>query len=91
MLRLHIRLVLYAIWSAVFFAAPAAIFAQSNSGIVQGTVTDPQKAVVPGAKVRLENPVSGHVNEAQTGADGMFRIGNIPLNPVSPYRDRPRI
>ena len=58
MLRLHIRLVLYAIWSALFFAAPAAVFAQSNSGIVQGTVTDPQKAVVPGAKVRLENRFS---------------------------------
>ena len=36
---------------------------------------------MPGAKVRLENPVSGHVNEVQTSADGMFRIANIPLNP----------
>src|ERR1700680_1165141 len=81
MSRSHIRLFLYGIWSALAFITPAAIFAQSNSGIVQGTVTDPQKAAVPGAKVRLENPVSGHVNEAQTGADGMFRIGNIPLNP----------
>src|SRR6202049_2023254 len=81
MSRSHIRLFLYGIWSALAFITPAAIFAQSNSGIVQGTVTDPQKAAVPGAKVRLENPVTGHVNEAQTGADGMFRIGNIPLNP----------
>jgi Carboxypeptidase regulatory-like domain/TonB dependent receptor len=81
MSRSHVRLFLYGIWSALFFIVPVAVSAQSNSGIVQGTVTDPQKAVVPGAKVRLENPVSGHVNEAQTGADGMFRIGNIPLNP----------
>ena len=71
MSRSHFGLLLYAIWSALFFVAPVAVFAQSNSGIVQGTVTDPQKAVVPGAKVRLENPVSGHVNEAQTGADGI--------------------
>jgi len=31
--------------------------------------------------VRLENPVSGHVNEVETGADGMFHIANIPFNP----------
>src|ERR1700676_3182195 len=81
MSRSKVRLFLCGIGSALFFIAPIVVSAQSNSGIVQGTVTDPQKAVVPGAKVRLENPVSGHVNEAQTGADGMFRIGNIPLNP----------
>src|SRR5271169_809388 len=56
-------------------------WAQSNSGIVQGTVTDPSKAVIPGAKVRMENPVSGHVNEVETNADGHFQISNIPLNP----------
>src|SRR5580704_17382026 len=81
MSRSHVHWFLYGIWSALAFITPAAIFAQSNSGIVQGTVVDPQKAVVPGAKVRLENPVSGHVNEVQTGADGMFHIANIPFNP----------
>ena len=60
---------------------PRVLRAQSNSGIVQGTVVDPSKAAVPGAKVRLENPVSGHVNEADTGVDGSFRVANIPLNP----------
>ena len=54
--------------------------AQSNSGIVQGTVVDPSKSAVPGAKVRMENPVSGHVDDVDTGADGSFRIANIPLN-----------
>ncbi len=60
---------------------PGTLQAQSNSGIVQGTVVDPSKAAVPGAKVRLENPVSGHVDEVETGTDGSFRIANIPLNP----------
>ncbi len=42
---------------------------------------DPSKAAVPGAKVRIENPVSGHVTEVETGTDGSFRIPNIPFNP----------
>ena len=63
------------------FATPRPGHAQSNSGTVQGTVVDPSKAAVPGAKVRLENPVSGHVDEVETGTDGSFRIANIPFNP----------
>ena len=65
------------------FAAPRPGRAQSNSGIVQGTVVDPSKAGVPGAKVRLENPVSGHVDEVETGTDGGFRIANIPSTPIT--------
>ncbi len=61
-------------------AIPRASYAQSNSGIIQGTVTDPSKAVVPGAKVRVENPISGHVSEMETGMDGTFSIPNIPFN-----------
>src|SRR5580692_2588790 len=64
---------------SLFLAAHAA-HAQSNSGIIQGTVVDPSKAAVPGAKVRVENPVSGHVSEAETAADGKFSISNIPFN-----------
>ena len=82
MAYLRIRpLVTYASLLVLSLVISIAVFAQSNSGIVQGTVVDPQKAAVPGAKVRLENPVSGHVTEVQTGTDGMFRIGNIPFNP----------
>jgi len=55
--------------------------AQSNSGIIQGTVVDPTKASVPGAKVIVENPISGHVSETVTAMDGSFSISNIPLNP----------
>jgi len=62
-------------------AAFTSLNAQSNSGIVEGTVTDPSKSAVPGAKVRIENPVSHHVDEVQTGGDGNFQISNIPFNP----------
>jgi hypothetical protein len=75
------ELVLLAMMGVLFFAMPSKIRAQSNSGIIQGTVTDPSKAAVPGAKVHLENPVSHHVNDVETDTDGNFRIPNIPFNP----------
>ncbi len=74
-------LALSAITGLLFLSPTSILRAQSNSGIIQGTVTDPSKAAVPGAKVRIENPVSHHVDEVQTDADGAFRIPNIPFNP----------
>ena len=55
--------------------------AQSNSGLIKGTVTDPSKAAVPGAVVHIENPVTGHVSQTTTDMDGSFQIANIPFNP----------
>ena len=74
-------LALCAFAAMLFLAAPSLVKAQANSGMIQGTVTDPSKAAVPGAKVRIENPVSHHVDEVQTDANGAFRIPNIPFNP----------
>ena len=62
------------------FATPRPGHAQSNSGIIQGTVTDPSKSVVPGAKVRVANPLSGHVSVAETAMDGSFMLPNLPFN-----------
>jgi hypothetical protein len=69
------------VMSVLILAVPSRLSAQSHSGIVQGTVTDPSKAAIPGAKVHLENPVSHHVNDTQTDANGHFEIPNIPFNP----------
>src|SRR6202790_2484623 len=74
-------LALFAIIRLFFLSPPSILRAQSNSGIIQGTVTDPSKSAIPGAKVRIENPVSHHVDEVQTDANGAFRIPNIPFNP----------
>jgi len=72
---------LVALVGLLFVAAPWSLKAQNNSGMIQGTVTDPSKAAVAGAKVRIENPVSRHVDEVQTDTNGHFQIPNIPLNP----------
>ena len=42
---------------------------------------DPSGAVVPGATVEIENPVSQFQNTATTDAAGTFTISNIPFNP----------
>src|SRR5579864_6483224 len=71
---------LHLLWlSAALLCLTPRIHAQS--GVVQGTVTDPSKAPVPGATVRLENVVAGHADEVKTGTDGSFRFANIPFNP----------
>lgn len=36
-------LALYAVVSVLFLAAPSILRAQANSGMIQGTVTDPQE------------------------------------------------
>ena len=74
-------LALCAVMGVLLFAVNSRLGAQSNSGIIQGTVTDPSKASVPGAKVHLENPVSHHVNDVTTDTNGHFEVPNVPFNP----------
>ncbi|HZU32334.1 MAG TPA: TonB-dependent receptor [Candidatus Angelobacter sp.] len=53
----------------------------SSSGIIQGTVTDPTNAVVPGAQVEIHNPVSGYTRTTTTDGTGRFSFPNVPFNP----------
>jgi hypothetical protein len=52
-----------------------------NAGTITGTVTDPSGAVVPGAKVTITNPLTGHTAQTTTAGDGTFRFNNLPPNP----------
>jgi hypothetical protein len=58
-----------------------AIFAQSNTGTVSGSVTDPTGAVVSGSTVSLQNPVSGYQRSTVTDTSGHFQFTNLPFNP----------
>ena len=51
----------------------------TNGGSIQGTVTDPTGAVVPGATVTVTNPDTGYAKTVTTDNAGLFVVG--PLNP----------
>src|SRR5271170_2550782 len=64
------------------FSVPG-LWAQSavNSGTINGTVTDPSGAVIPGAKVSILNPVSGYTRSTVTDGAGRYQFNNIPFSP----------
>jgi hypothetical protein len=68
----------------LFLAAllPLAAFAaqSGNVGSIQGTVSDPTGAVIPGARVRLYNSVSRLDRTTTTDATGQFSFQNVPYN-----------
>ncbi|HET6219998.1 MAG TPA: carboxypeptidase-like regulatory domain-containing protein, partial [Acidobacteriaceae bacterium] len=75
--RSILSLVLVLVFSAMFFTVQG----QSNSGSISGVVTDPSGAVVPGATVTIENPVSGYLRTAKTDGAGRYQFSNLPFNP----------
>ena len=52
-----------------------------NSSTISGTITDPSGAVIPGATVEIQNPVSHLTRTTTTDAEGKFTFPNLPLNP----------
>jgi outer membrane receptor protein involved in Fe transport len=54
--------------------------AQARIGTIQGTVKDPNGALVPNATVTVSQPVTGYKQAATTDAQGTFRIVNVPFN-----------
>ncbi|MEA2541524.1 MAG: hypothetical protein QOH35_2890 [Acidobacteriaceae bacterium] len=79
-MRMPTRSILYFLLVFLFPAVFPAVHAQSNSGTVTGTVTDPTGAVIPGATVAIQNPVSGLQRTATTDSAGRFQFINLPYN-----------
>jgi hypothetical protein len=80
-MRTPTRSILSLLLVFVFSAMFSMVQAQSNSGSISGTVTDPSGAVVPGATVTVENPVSGYNRTVKTDGAGRFQLSNLPFNP----------
>ena len=60
------------------FVAPARpALGQVNLGAIQGSVQDPQNAVVPGAKLVLKNESTGVVANASSNGSGLYGFLNI--------------
>lgn len=66
---------------ALFFFAPPPQSSSGSAGTVEGTVTDPSGAVVPGASVAIQNRVAGFERRTTTDAAGAFHFTGIPFNP----------
>jgi outer membrane receptor protein involved in Fe transport len=54
--------------------------AQTRIGTVQGTVKDPDGALVPNASVTVSQPVTGYKQTVTTDQQGTFRLVNVPFN-----------
>src|SRR3974390_2255853 len=63
---------------AIFCLAAGALLAQS-AGILTGTITDPTGAVVPNAEVSIRNTQTGVIVRAETNAQGLFRVPDVPI------------
>ena len=57
--------------------------AQSTTGTVTGTVTDPGDAVAVGAQVTLTNTLTGLVKTGVTNRTGQYVLGFIPVGHYS--------
>jgi hypothetical protein len=73
----------FSIAALLISLAASAACSQSggSSTTVTGTVSDPSGAVVPGAAVQIQNPVSHYSRTATTDASGQFSFPNVPFNP----------
>lgn len=65
--------------SIVLAAIPAV--AQYTTASLAGTVVDPTGAVVPAAKVSIQNGDTGLTRATQTGSDGGFVFPSLPTGP----------
>jgi hypothetical protein len=56
----------------------AVVFGQRTTGDIQGTVKDPQGAVVPGVSISVEGVNVGFSRTVQSDDSGVFRVQQIP-------------
>ncbi len=77
---MHFSRRLFPIFLPLLLAPTISLQAQSASGTIAGTVTDGSGAVIPGATVTIENPVSGLKRTAKTDAGGQYKFTNLPFN-----------
>jgi len=75
--RQHIDITRFLIAMVVFCGSGSCLFGQAANGGVNGTVTDPAKASIPGATVILKNRGTNIENTALTNASGVFTFINV--------------
>jgi hypothetical protein len=64
--------------STTFFLLVASAFPQAFTGTINGLITDPNAAVVPGATVRIRNADTNDSRQTVSSADGRYIFSQIP-------------
>jgi hypothetical protein len=73
---------IFSLWALVFLciAAPGlSACAQTTSGKIVGQVTDPSGAVLPGAKVTVQNTMTHVATSTKTDKSGNFEALSLPI------------
>src|SRR3989441_6565160 len=65
--------------TALFLLASSALGQRGTNGSVEGTITDPQGAAVPGAALTLLNSDTGLKLEATSDENGLFHFSVVPV------------
>ena len=65
----------------LLFTVPPALGQTLSSGTIRGSVMDPSGAVVKGATVEIQNPVTAYSRSVRTDDLGNFELANVPFNP----------
>jgi hypothetical protein len=80
---LRVAAIFLFVGSIAVVLSPLSSFAQAGatSGTITGTVTDPTGAVVAGAAVTIQNPVSQYERTDTTDSTGHFQFTNVPYDP----------
>ncbi|MEN6601197.1 MAG: carboxypeptidase regulatory-like domain-containing protein [Bryobacteraceae bacterium] len=68
---------------ALLCLTATAVYSQSTSGSMSGTVTDPNGAVVPGAKVVANHVPTNRDSETVTTAAGLYVFPTLPAGPYT--------
>jgi hypothetical protein len=72
------QLRLFHLLSLVVLLSASMAFAQTDTGRVIGSVTDPSGAIIPGATVTIKNQATASTRTLQVGADGNFSVSALP-------------
>src|SRR5262245_3256503 len=76
-LRFNFKTMMIASLVALALAAPI-LGQQAATATIEGVVTDPQNALVPGAKITVKNVDTGLTREIITDESGLYRIAALP-------------
>jgi hypothetical protein len=64
----------FLVLSSLALVPVAAVFAQSADTAILGTVRESSGAVIPGAKVTIQQPETGLVRAVVTGNEGLYEV-----------------